>query len=171
MRAVMISIKPQWCELIAKKQKTIEVRKTRPKIKTPFKCYIYETKGLYRGSGGCLFQGLGKVIGEFVCDYIEEYSSVQGKIKDCTEYQISLQKLCEDIHLSIHEFCFYGNGKPLYGWHISELVIYNEPKNLYEFSKHDNTYDNAFGWMFDDRQKNVQLTRPPQSWCYVEAKQ
>lgn len=47
MRAVMISIKPQWCELIAKKEKTIEVRKTRPKIKTPFKCYIYETKGFY----------------------------------------------------------------------------------------------------------------------------
>lgn len=62
-KAVMISIKPQWCELIAKKQKTIEVRKTRPKIKTPFKCYIYETKGLYRGNGGYLFHGLGKVIG------------------------------------------------------------------------------------------------------------
>lgn len=173
-KAVMISIKPEWCKLIAKKQKTIEVRKTRPKIKTPFKCYIYETKGLYRGSGGCLFQGLGKVIGEFVCDYIEEYSSVQSKIKDCKdclEYQISLQKLCEDIHLSIHEFCSYGNRNPLYGWHISDLVIYDKPKNLYEFSKHDNTYDNAFGWAFDDRQKNVQLTRPPQSWCYVEVKE
>lgn len=145
-KAVMISIKPQWCELISKKQKTIEVRKTKPKLKTPFKCYIYETKGLYRGNGGCLFQGLGKVIGEFVCDYIEEYLFVKSKITGC-------------------------NGKTLYGWHISDLVIYDKPKNLYEFSKYDNTYDNAFGWAFDDRQKNVQLTRPPQSWCYVEVKE
>lgn len=170
-KAVMISIKHQWCELITQGKKTVEVRKTKSKLKTPFKCYIYETKGLYRGSGGCLFQGLGKVIGEFVCDYIEEYSSVQSKIKDCTEYQISLQKLCEDIHLSIHEFCSYGNGKPLYGWHISDLVIYDKPKSLYEFSKHDNTYNNAFGWVFDDRPKNIQLTRPPHPWSYVEEKE
>lgn len=151
-KAVMISIKPEWCELIAKKEKTIEVRKTRPKIKTPFKCYIYETKGLYRGSGGCLFQGLGKVIGEFVCNFIYENISYDS----------------EDTRIPASDLKTYANGRPLYGWHISDLVIYDKPKSLYEFSKHDNTYDNAFGWMFDDRQKNVQLTRPPQSWCYVE---
>ena len=103
-KAVMISIKPQWCKLITQGKKTVEVRKTKPKLKTPFKCYIYQTKDLYRGSGSCLFHGLAKVIGEFVCDYIEEYSSVQSKIKDCTEYQISLQKLCEDIHLHYLHF-------------------------------------------------------------------
>lgn len=151
-KAVMISIKPEWCELIAKKQKTIEVRKTRPKIKTPFKCYIYETKGLYRESGGCLFQGLGKVIGEFVCNFIYENISYDS----------------EGTRIPASDLKTYANGRPLYGWHISDLVIYDKPKSLYEFSKHDNTYDNAFGWMFDDRQKNVQLTRPPQSWCYVE---
>ena len=155
MIAVMISINPQRCELITKKEKTIEVRKTRPKIKTPFKCYIYETKGLYRGSGGCLFQGLGKVIGEFVCDFIYENISYDS----------------EDTRIPASDLKSYANGRPLYGWHISDLVIYDKPKNLYEFSKHDNSYDNAFGWMFDDRQKNVQLTRPPQSWCYVEVKQ
>lgn len=53
----------------------------------------------------------------------------------------------------------------------TSLVIYDKPKDLYEFSKHDNSYDNAFGWIFDDRPKNVQLTRPPQSWCYVEVKE
>ena len=155
MIAVMISIKPQWCELITKKEKTVEVRKTRPKIKTPFKCYIYETKGLYRGSGGCLFQGLGKVIGEFVCNFIYENLSYDS----------------EDTRIPASDLKIYANGRPLYGWHISDLVIYDKPKSLYEFSKHDNTYDNAFGWMFDDRQKNVQLTIPPQSWCYVEVKQ
>ena len=45
MKAVMLSIKPKWCELIASGKKTIEVCKTKPKLETPFKCYIYCTKG------------------------------------------------------------------------------------------------------------------------------
>ena len=45
MKSVLISIKPKWCELIASGKKTVEVRKTRPKIETPFKVYIYETQG------------------------------------------------------------------------------------------------------------------------------
>ena len=44
MKSVLISIKPKWCELIANGKKTVEVRKSRPKIETPFKCYIYCTK-------------------------------------------------------------------------------------------------------------------------------
>jgi hypothetical protein len=58
---------------------------------------------------------------------------------------------------------FYG-----YGWHISDLVIYDKPKELSEFYRHDNSYDNAFGWAFEDRAKNTPIKRPPQSWCYVE---
>ena len=77
-KAVMISIRPRWCELIANGKKTIEVRKTRPKLQPPFKCYIYCTmdhpyisvscgeldKLNYRTNtvGRCN----GKVIGEFV---------------------------------------------------------------------------------------------------------
>ena len=44
MIAVLISIRPRWCEKIISGEKTIEVRKTRPKMDTPFKCYIYCTK-------------------------------------------------------------------------------------------------------------------------------
>lgn len=43
-KAVMISIKPQYCELIAAGMKTIEVRKSKPQIQLPIKCYIYMTK-------------------------------------------------------------------------------------------------------------------------------
>ena len=76
MKAVLISIQPKWCELIASGEKTIEVRKTRPKIETPFKCYIYETnwkdntywKNKHKGK-------LGKVIGEFVCNEITEFGN------------------------------------------------------------------------------------------------
>ena len=39
-KAVMISIRPKWCEKICSGEKTIEVRKTRPKLQPPFKCYI-----------------------------------------------------------------------------------------------------------------------------------
>ena len=70
-REVLISVRPKYCELIANGEKTIEVRKTRPRITTPFKCYIYCTKDFYRKGDG-YFQGkyCGKVIGEFVCDKI-----------------------------------------------------------------------------------------------------
>ena len=44
MKEVLISIKPKWCELIANGTKTVEVRKTKPNLETPFKCYIYCTK-------------------------------------------------------------------------------------------------------------------------------
>lgn len=44
MKSVLISIQPKWCELIASGKKTIEVRKTKPKLETPFKVYIYCTK-------------------------------------------------------------------------------------------------------------------------------
>lgn len=45
MKSILQSIKPKYCELIAAGKKTIEVRKTRPKLETPFKVYIYCTKG------------------------------------------------------------------------------------------------------------------------------
>lgn len=47
MKSVMLSIKPKYCELIASGRKTIEVRKTKPKVETPFKCYIYQSKTVY----------------------------------------------------------------------------------------------------------------------------
>lgn len=85
-KAVLISIRPKWCEKIISGEKTIEVRKNRPKLETPFKAYIYCTKGrpdrnipiyqerlmqdyLNTGSMKSLNcpHGNGKVIGEFTC--------------------------------------------------------------------------------------------------------
>lgn len=183
MKAVMISIRPKWCELIASGKKTVEVRKTRPKLETPFKCYIYCTKGrdtLWRGTDryyvsdywenekdiGCD----GKVIGEFVCDMVRTEYEVADELVDVVFERtscITAEKLVE-----------YSNGKPLYSWHISKLVIYDEPKELSEFQRAPSTdhcgwgecdlckygrYDEVDGWIC----KNV-ITRSPQSWCYVE---
>lgn len=174
MKTVLISIQPKWCELIANGKKTIEVRKTRPKLEMPFKVYIYCTnwkdntywKNHYKGK-------IGKVIGEFVCDRIDNYDYDQafdesmGVFLNSFGYAImsgDLEKTC----LSYKEIEKYGNTNNLYGWHITDLKIYDKPKELSEFYRHDNTYDNAFGWAFEDREKNVPITRPPQSWCYVE---
>lgn len=49
MKAVLLSIRPNWCKLIWSGMKTIEVRKNRPTLKTPFKvsdrcCYYLKEK-------------------------------------------------------------------------------------------------------------------------------
>lgn len=76
-KAVMLSIRPKWCEKIINGEKTIEVRKTRPKLQTPYKCYIYCTKPkreyedfIRTDYPKPQFYGGGKVIGEFTCDRI-----------------------------------------------------------------------------------------------------
>jgi predicted transcriptional regulator len=158
MKAVMLSIQPKWCELIANGKKTIEVRKTKPKLETPFKCYIYETRGkIVRYSDiAWEFEGKGKVIGEFVCSNIAKGTSQFGSC------------------LTMQEIAEYANNKEVYGWCISDLVIYDKPKELSEFYKPCNwkydcftcdywDSDNALDCLYDEK-----ITRPPQSWCYVE---
>ncbi len=177
MKAVLISIQPKWCELIASGKKTVEVRKTRPKLETPFRVYIYCTN-----NGGTLhsaYEGLhyhqsyigkndmscinGKVIGEFVCDRITEY--------ECSaDGHGELATTCGTC-LSYDEIINYCNGNELYGWHISNFVIYDKPKELSEFERAcpDNVRSCAMcrhsGYT---PMKCLPLTRPPQSWCYVE---
>lgn len=132
MKPILISIQRPHTDNIKALIKNIEVRKSRPKQDTPFPCYIYETKA----KGGC-----GKVIGEFVCD----------EIYDCRDL------LLGDICLTVEEWLKYTDGHKgiVYGWHISDLKIYDKPKELSEFSKYG----------FDEP---VPLKRPPQSWMYVE---
>lgn len=79
MKAVLMSIRPQWCEKIFNGEKTIEVRKSRPSIDTPFTVYVYQTK--HKGGKAIVSEvlnsvyGGGKVIGSFVCDEIIRYQS------------------------------------------------------------------------------------------------
>lgn len=191
-KAVMISIQPKWCELIARGKKTIEVRKTAPKIDTPFKVYIYQTKKkwiykLLKKLG--LYQG--KVIGEFVCDKIDTYVFGDMDIpmpafdgdSTCWEfddgYYITNGQL-EQTSLTYEELCNYGKGKPLYGLHISNLVIYDTPRELGEFKgtkicpdwENDDPFDNKENCYNCEHyigcNGHLSLTRPPQSWQYVE---
>ncbi len=126
MKAVLISIQPKWCELIANGKKTIEVRKTKPKLETPFKVYIYCTKGetiyLPRDIFGNNALN-GKVIGEFVCNDI----TVAGYGTYC---DIPTKK----SQIDILDYLEHADGKTVYGWHISDLVIYDTPKEIWEFA-------------------------------------
>ena len=174
MKSVLISIQPKWCELIASGKKTVEVRKTRPKLDTPFKCYIYCThskNGIAYCKGNNILNG--KVIGEFVCDMVfkidKDSIDFIYRLEDYSMYfGFGKRAYNLDPCLAENELIDYLNHKQGYGWHISNLVIYDKPRELSEFYRHDNTYDNAFGWAFDDRAKSIPITRPPQSWCYVE---
>ena len=202
MKAVLISIKPKWCDLIASGKKTVEVRKTRPKIETPFKCYIYCTHDnrknalhLYINSGygrkeiGVIgnwrsgkdvvdvnphipeyrynaYLAEGKVIGEFVCNNVYDW-----KYDYCDGVDIDDDSLLE-TGIDREDINIYAKGKTLYGCGISDLKIYDEPKELREFKglcKVDNDCDQCPFYDYTKMDCNGRtIRRPPQSWCYVE---
>ena len=184
----MISIQPKWCELIASGKKTIEVRKTRPKIETPFKCYIYCTKGrdtLWRGKDRCYVSDywenekdigcVGKVIGEFVCDSIFSvgYNKNGYGLDDFVINEVVAKSCIQEKDLYK-----YLKGEIPYLWHISDLVIYDEPKKLESFKapclkikpcetcRYSVNDDLPFAEISVGCDRTIR--RPPQSWCYVE---
>lgn len=139
-KAVLISIHPKWCNLIVSGRKTIEIRKSAPSQKTPFRCYIYCTVPKKA------------VIGEFVCDRVEnlDIPMVVPPLPLTTGEAHNIYDAC----LEISDVMRYADGRGfLCCWHISELNIYKEPLSLTEFR-----YAN----------RDQAITKPPQSWCYVE---
>ena len=167
-QAVLISIRPKWCEKIISGEKTIEVRKTRPKLIPQFKCYIYRSV-----QGG--------VIGEFVCDKIfEKIVRVGGSCEppkycicdwnmDCTP----LDTLLADACLTKDELEKYLDGGVGYGWHISDFKLYDKPLPLNTFKKwFRNCAYSDLGFAIPDCEKctdcGCYVQKPPQSWFFVE---
>lgn len=182
MKSVLISIRPKWCEKIASGKKTIEVRKSAPK-EVPFKAYIYCTKGkdgyewLYRVDNngyGKARSWHGKVIGEFICDKVYNLVNAFGGIVFADENLNQLEpQLFRDMScLTDEQTADYLGDKDGYGWHISDLKIYDKPKELSEFKGlckiktdcHNCPYYNYNKMGCDNRI----ITRAPQSWQYVE---
>lgn len=219
MKSVLISIKPKWCEKIASGEKTIEVRKSAPH-EVPFKAYIYCTKQKTNGeilltyerkiegrNRGFRDKGdiplAGKVIGEFICDKIEDFycASVPyqkennlgyGRFVDNGVYKVDgwhegivferndrfidsmlNNNVLKEMCLFAQElFDYIGIGKHLYGWHISDLKIYDKPKKLSKFKISCNRKNlcyscNRFTGNPWDICNNT-ITRPPQSYMFVE---
>lgn len=183
-KAVMLSVRPKWCEKIISCEKTVEVRKNRPKLETPFKCYIYETQGWVEKDGIMAFRLGGRVIGEFTCEWIYEigkrgipenfdycYLSLNEWGNDDIETEI---KAISASCVSKEKLNAYGAKAPfLYGWHISDLKIYDKPRELREFKKNNRDCFYADLGLAkrdcpDCKNSGCFLERPPQSWCYVE---
>lgn len=191
MKSVLISIHPKWCELIASGEKTIEVRKTRPKIETPFRCYIYETKArsdmptFVDEDGHVLYTGRGQVIGEFVCDCMtplynvctDDWRLLHGGLHKIEKQLVGMACLTEG---ELHE---YASGQYCFAWHISDLEIYDKPRELSEFKtppceKSEKACGNC-KWLVKINTPDVYececyvedgrpITRPPRSWMFVE---
>lgn len=198
MKSILISIQPQWVEKILNGEKTIEIRKTMPKCELPCKVYIYCTKGkndlrifnesvcrrfnisktrLYTPSeqrGYTRFIGdesqsvKGKVVAEFTLNNVEEVVHYNNELQN--KSQVSTKAF----------FDYKGNGKA-YAWHIDNLKIYDEPKDIRQFKKQCSCYQPMSYEKIGCFEKGcpiyelgecdgkcIYLDRPPQSWCYVE---
>lgn len=185
-KAVMLSVRPKWCEKIASGEKTIEVRKTRPKLDTPFKCYIYctmpDAKDPHQileihGAGGKIRKANGEVLGEFVCDCItplynvcmDDWKRLAGGLHNIEKELVNQACLTE---ANLHT---YAGGKNCFAWHISDLRIYDQPRELTEFRRacQNSWYCESCAMYWENNgtcgNESLQIRRPPQSWCYVEA--
>ena len=186
-KAVMLSIRPQWCQKITSGEKTIEVRKTKPKLETPIKCYIYCTRDKHLAFmqnqtgtnliacmdvdaaipvGGAI--GNGKVIGEFTCERIAPITYDGGRLWCPTNAAFSPATCLSQAEI----IAYIGDKGRCYGWHISDLLIYDQPRELSEFQRATDPCDSCYAeytWECTDCKKfGGNIKRPPQSWCYVD---
>lgn len=167
-KAVMMSIRPKWCEKIVNGEKTIEVRKTRPKLKTPFRCYIYCTQS---DDANRLRGSQGKVIGEFTCERIVPIEYDGGRLWCPTNAAFSPATCLSQAEI----IAYIGDKGRCYGWHISNLKIYDTPRELSEFRRAcpNSWYCESCAMHWENNgtcgNESLQIKRAPQSWCYVEA--
>ena len=174
MKSILISIKPEWVAKILNGEKTIEIRKTTPKCELPIDVYIYCSKGVgcirsgytprgktypYFPRGHSMFSG--KIVAKFTLREVEKFDFIsEQKYKDNTlKYNEEIRKhirICKEACMSAAKVVLYLDTKCLginnpsgmigYAWDISDLEIFDNPKELSDFG----------------------LKRAPQSWCYVE---
>lgn len=176
MKAIIQSYTPQECERIINGRQTIKVCKTVPKD-TPFKVYIYRrkekrgNKTINEALDGAY--GGGKVIGEYVCEKVDVakeqvilggiYYSRYEDVIDC----LLVEKSCLDNF----ELSNYGRGKSISCLHISNVKIYDKPKELKEFGtfvNKQNIINKGCEVIIENWTEFVPMRRPPHGWQYVE---
>lgn len=203
-KAVMLSIRPKWCEKIARGEKTIEVRKTKPKLEIPFKCYIYCTNirpflvwgDVFRGDWFTEFTRIsgysraeadkiwdvfnGHIVGEFTCDRIykidKDSTDFLFKAGGLSVYKQAAEEKCGlRVAMTDDDLHGYLGHYQGYGWHISNLKIYDTPKDLTEFhtwkkckSCSKSGYESTACIYDENCMVPAAITKAPQSWCYVE---
>lgn len=186
---ILASIKPYYYYLIAEEKKKIEVRKTAlknlpqdiafcmSKDEKSFAKIPKEFQEKYR-------KHFGKVGMRVVCDKVDKYKLHEGLTefnsmglpwRTYGAYLIFTDEY-KSMCLSYDEVKKYGNGNTLYGWHMSNLKVYDKPKELSEFRKsgfmteeewlfnlYPNTHCHYEAWA-----KKFEIARPPQSYMFVE---
>lgn len=197
MKKILLSVQPKWCELIFRGKKTVEVRKTAPKLETPFEVLVYETKGKTKYWSQPLpipyQEGRGKVIGSFVCDKIDKFDSEWSEYAYlCVPHDIpcampmSEEKaigICKEKGcLTLEDIINYFGDEEwrAYFWHITEPKLFDKPKALSEFSVYGKCAEECSEYDICMKYDSVEsrfecpdfsrmlLKRAPQSWCYVD---
>jgi len=191
MKSILLSIKPKWVAKILNGEKTIEIRKTCPtqlRGDTPVKpepidVYIYCTKKgfLYYlksmlswafRKNYCKGGFNGKVVAKFTLNKVEEIKTNLA-MRFFTE-SANEKELLEKSCLNSDQLFWYLAPQELkvkccgYAWHIDDLVIFDKPKKLSEFKKNNSTGNCWKCKLFGSGCSTCQLTKAPQSWCYVE---
>ena len=182
MKAILLSIRPNWCKLIWSGMKTVEVRKNRPTLETPFKAYIYCTghDGLVMKLPKAGVQKMdGRVIGQFTCEKIDKLVHI-GTMMDINILTLDgwykpADALLQAACLTEAQAKKYLKGGDGYGWHISDLKIWDEPVRLKNFwgmkpCRHSGDCCTCLQWdnMKEDCYASRYISRPPQSWRYME---
>lgn len=178
MRAILISIRPEWVAKILNGEKTIEIRTTIPKCELPIDVYIYCTHGYSLthltndATRFCVHQFKdddkkikcvgtseldgplnGKVVAKFTLNKIENFVNGMNELElewdgkpdaeyDYFAYEKALEKAC----LTYEEADKYCPDQSFYAWHISNLEVFDEPKELGDFG----------------------IKKAPESFCYIE---
>lgn len=186
MKDVLQSISPYYYYLIAEGLKPMEIRKSRPtssdwsgvvqvyctKDKKSFTRIPKEYQEKYKSH-------MGKVGFRYKCDLIE-------KIRTPYKYTKNPkmpESICLKSRLSSQELMKYiGLGGMGYGWHVSNIMMYDQPRTLYEFYhrcekmpcegckhlKYQQVNSNEYDYDCEYLNGRIPLSRSPQSWCYVE---
>lgn len=198
MNSIIIPCSPKECEQIANGDMTVLIRKVAPK-EVPFKAYIYCTSSnrhfaLVQGGGrvqlvyACNYKTAiviggeisnGNVIGEFICDKVEECIPDYNPITQ--EFFYNEWEDSEATCLTSEEQSKYGKSKPLYGLHLTEVKIYDEPRELSEFKickvirgyhkndeKNETFKDKLQSLKHSKRIEVKRLNKAPATYCYVE---
>lgn len=187
MKAILLSIKPEWLAKILNGEKTIEIRKKFPKDYVGW-VFMYCSKGgdyLHKNCADIWWLedkefkrkrkklGLvaaeifnGKVVARFWCDKVDRYingCNVAKKYPTFNDFEKILAPAC----IYTDELENYCEDLSFFAIHISKLEIFDEPKELSEF-KHCTEKTCIYGKCHKYMHCLKPLTKAPQNYCYVE---
>ena len=179
MKAILISIKPKYVADILNGKKTLEIRKKFPKDYVGW-VYIYCTKendlfksyiimGYYTThstADDLEYNGKGKVVARFWCDKVEEITTREDRYKEFMFYETSLdtEELCKQSCLDYNELDNYLYGEKGKAIHITNLEIFDRPKELGAFTTCKEIKGKEGGATFIYKP----LTKGPQSYMFIE---